>query len=185
MAFTFDSTVGGANANSYVSVSDADDYFTAHLEGSFWTALTAGQKQAALVQATNRIDMEQFGGQRTNQNTQRLAFPRAYIVSRDFNTNNTNVVDFNGVYFRDMNTIPKEIVDATCEQALYYVKQSAGEFSVDDNDLETLSKFKLGPMDFTIKDGIKADRLPSKVKQLLKATGPNAWSSGDTLQYYR
>jgi hypothetical protein len=59
--------------------------------------------------------------------------------------------------------------------ALYLLKRQSGEFSVDDNDLETLSNYKVGPLDLAIKDGVKADRLPTAVKQLLKAIGPNGW----------
>ena len=186
MAFTFDSTVGGADANSNVSVTYADDYFAAHLESSFWSIPTA-TKQAALVQATNRLDMEQYGGQRTYESVQRLQWPRLWILDRDGSMNSQQYEDFSGNLYRPGDVIPKEMMDATCEMALYYLKQVAGEFSVDDNDLETLSKYKLGPMDFTIKDGIKADRLPAKVQTLLKATGPNSWTAGQgqTLTYYR
>lgn len=184
MAFTFDATVGGASANSYVSVSDADDYFAAHLDGSFWAIPTA-RKQAALVQATNRLDMEGYEGlPTTDLPGQRLQWPRKYILDRDTDFDGypyvtetaTITYTLGGSYLPD-NVIPKELKDATCEMALHYLKQSAGEFSVDDNDLETLSKYKLGPMDFTIRDGIKADRLPTKVKNLLTAIGYMAWDS--------
>ena len=194
MAFTFDSTVGGATANSYVAVTAADDYFTAHLEGSFWTALSTAQKQAALVQATNRLDMEVYAGLPTDVTTpQRLQFPRKYMMSRDiyFNdaataTRTVTITYTMGNSYLPDDAIPKELADATCEQALYYIKQVAGEFSVDDNDLETLTGYKLGPMDFKIKDGIKGDRLPTKVKNLLSAIGTDVWTNGGgKLEYFR
>lgn len=174
MAFTFDATVGGASANSYVSVSEADDFFAAHLEGSLWpTALQ--QKQAALVMATNRIDRESFGGQRTFQNVQRLNWPRTWIVDRDVRHDPSLIDAYSGFYYRDPNTIPNELKQATFEMALYYIKQVAGENTVDDNDLETLSTYKIGPLSVGIQTGIKADRLPTKVKELLKSIGPNCW----------
>lgn len=162
MAFTFDATVGGVSANSYVSVADADDYFTAHLDNSFWAVPTA-KKQAALVMATNRLEAERFGGE-TTASTQALEWPRMYVV------------DYNGhTPYIPSDTIPTQLKQATYELALYYLKRQAGEFSVDENDLETLSGYKLGPMDFKIKDGIKADRLPTNVQNLLMAIGANAW----------
>lgn len=166
MAFTFDATAGGITANSYVSVTEADDYFAAHLEGSFWPT-AAAQKQAALVMATNRINSERFGGEKSTS-TQSLAWPRMYVPTYDDPSNP----------YVSSTIIPSQLKMATYEMALHYLKQVAGEFSVDDNDLETLSGYKLGPMDFKIKDGIKADRLPSKVQNLLIAIGVNAWSDG-------
>lgn len=180
--FTFDSTVGGANANSYVSVAEADDFFAAHLDSSFWS-IPAAKKQAALVQATNRIDREQFGGQLTDRNTQRLQFPRSYICVRDANVDATFNDAFNSFYFRSPTIIPLELKQATCEMALYLLKRQAGEFSIDDNDLETLTNYKVGPLDLAIKDGVKADRLPTSVQQLLKAIGPNGWLSGQSLKF--
>lgn len=183
MAFVFDSTTGGANANSYISVAEADDFFAAHLESSFWAIPTA-KKQAALVQATNRIDREQFGGQLTHRNTQRLQFPRSYLIARDTQMVNPEFNDaYNSFYFRNPDTIPLELKQATCEMALYLLKRQSGEFSVDDNDLETLSNYKVGPLDLAIKDGVKADRLPTVVQQYLRAIGPNGWVGGQPLKF--
>ena len=163
MAFTFDSTPKSATANSYVSVTEADDYFAAHLDSNFWpTALK--DKQAALVMATNRIDSETFQGRRTDLD-QALQWPRSCVVDSDI--------------------IPRELKIATFEMALHYLKMKAGEFTVDENDLETLDKYKIGPLDVQTKGNVKADRLPSKVKRLLQAIGPQAWSGEGPLRFTR
>jgi len=180
----FDSTLSGSNANSYIPVATADDYFTFHLDGtSYWTSLSTAQKQAALVQATNRIDMEMFGGRPTVDN-QRLQWPRTWIIDRNMNPQD-QVQDAGGRYYRPNNTIPKELADATCEMALNYLKIQNGDYTVDENDLETLSTYKIGPIDVSIKDNLKADRLPTKVKVLLQAIGPNAWSGNAPITYER
>lgn len=168
MAFVFDSTPKSATANSYVSVSEADDYFAAHLDSNFWPT-SLKEKQAALVMATNRIDAETFQGRRTEL-TQSLQWPRSYVVARDF---------------IDTDIIPRELKIATFEMALHYLKMKAGEFTVDENDLETLDKYKIGPLDVQIKANVKADRIPTKVKQLLKAIGPAVWVGDGTLRYTR
>ena len=165
MAFVFDSTAKSATANSYVSVSEADDYFAAHLDSNFWPTASK-DKQAALVMATNRIDAETFQGRRTEL-TQSLQWPRLWVVTRD------------------SNIIPRELKIATFEMALHYLKMKAGEFTVDENDLETLDKYKVGPLDVQIKSNVKADRIPTKVKQLLKAIGPQAWSGDSQLAFTR
>lgn len=168
MAFVFDSTPKSATANSYVSVSEADDYFAAHLDSNFWPT-SLKDKQAALVMATNRIDAENFQGRRTEL-TQSLQWPRSLVVARAF---------------IDSNTVPRELKIATFEMALHYLKMKAGEFTVDENDLETLDKYKIGPLDVQIKANVKADRIPTKVKQLLKAIGPAAWTGDGALRYTR
>lgn len=185
MAFTFNSTVGDAAANSYVSVETADDFFTAHLDREFWPSRLI-DKQSALVMATSRLDSEIYGGRRTAELVQRLQWPRAYIIDRDKDKNQESVAEFiGGNYYRPSDEIPKELEEATLELALYYLKQKAGEFTIDDNDLETLGSYKIGPITTTIKPGIKADRLPTKVKRLLQAIGPNAWQGEKPLTFQR
>lgn len=167
--FTFDSTLSGTTANSYVAVADADDYFTGHLEGTTWWATrTTVQKQAALVQATYRLDREQFGGAQT-VNGQRLQWPRQRIITRP--TELDYVVD----YYRPSTTIPLEMQNATFEMALNYIKKNEGEFTMDDDDLETMDRLSIGPLDMTMRKNMKADRLPTKVISFLKAIGPNGW----------
>lgn len=187
MAFTFDSTVGTATSNSYLSVSDADDYFAAHLDGpDYWTVLSPAKKQAVLAQSTARIDRERFGGQKTYYGVQRLQWPRNAVVDRNYQADSTYAPTFTntGFYYRDPNTIPLELKQATCEQALYLLKYKAGDAgTVDDYDLETLEGYKIGPIDTQIRAGVKADRLPTTVKDLLKAIGPNAWMGASGISF--
>lgn len=174
MAFTFDSTVGSATANSYVSVEEADDYFVGRLATEAWDALSSADKQKALVMATGRIDREPFGGKLSNELTQRLQWPRKSVASRSKVVG--DVPD---------TIIPLELKQATFEQALHYIKQAADDTTtVSDYDLETLTSFKVGPIDVAIKDGIKADRLPTIVKQFLEAIGPNALLTSQGLRFY-
>lgn len=188
MAFTFDPSVGTATSNSYVSVADADDYFAAHLDGTdYWTPLSTTQKQAVLVQATNRIDRERFGGQKTHYGIQRLQWPRNAIVDRNYQADSTYAPTFEntGFYYRDPLSIPMELKQATCEQALYLLKYKQGDAAtVEDYDLETLEGYKIGPLDMKIKAGVKADRLQTTVKELIQAIGPNAWTGANGIRFY-
>lgn len=169
----FDYTISGLSANSYISVEDADAFFTTHLDGAeWWTPLPVATKQAALVQATTRIDNENFSGVKTEE-LQSLMFPRKWVVNRD------------RVNYIDSTSIPKQLIEAACEVALNYLKIKAGENTVDENDLETLSSYKIGPIDVTIKGNIKADRLPTKVKGLLQAIGYKAWLGEGEITYIR
>lgn len=181
----FDPTISGVSANSYITVSDADSYFSLHLDGSaYWSSLPTATKQAALAQATNRLDMETYVGRPTNSN-QRLQWPRSFVVDRNQYPNQDILESMGGQYYIPSDSIPKELQDAVCEQALHYLKVQAGDYTVDENDLETLSAYKIGPIDVTIKGNMKADRLPSKVKRLLSAIGYEAWLGNSPLTYVR
>jgi hypothetical protein len=181
MAFVFDATPSGPNANSYVTVSEADDYFTVHLDNSFWPTTTP-LKQSALVMATNRLEAEQYGGDITVSG-QALQWPRRYIERRNMTVDGE--ISSSGEYYRDSTVTPKEVKQATFELALHYLKSQAGEYTVDENDLETLTKYKVGPLDVSIAGNVKADRLPTKVKRLLNSAGPNAWNGEGPLTYTR
>ena len=165
MAFVFDSTPKSTTANSFVSVSDADDYFAAHLEQSTWTDLDTPTKQSALVQATSRLNMEWFMGLKTTLD-QRLVWPRKVVVGRELGVHG---------FILDADTIPVYLQQATCEQALVYIKINAGTFMLEDEDVETMKSYKIGPLDIGVRPGLEGDRIRGKVANLLKAIGPNVW----------
>ena len=53
------------DANAYANAADGDSYFEGQLYATAWTGATAGQKDAAMVMASQVIDAEyQFHGKR-------------------------------------------------------------------------------------------------------------------------
>ncbi len=84
MAFIVEDGTGVDAANSYASVSDADTYF-AERELTAWADLTQDQKQAALINATEYIDVRwdqsfRMAGRKAHAD-QFLLYPRvAYCV---------------------------------------------------------------------------------------------------------
>lgn len=105
MALT--TTPGSASANSYASVAEADAY---HLDraNAAWAAAVPADKEAALIRATQWLDGrygDQWPGIRWKLRAQALDWPRVEAYDRD-----GTVVDYQ--------TIPPEVVDATCEAAL-------------------------------------------------------------------
>ena len=125
MPFTFDSTPGGAAANSYASVDDAKDYFAGRVTITEWDDADDPTRQSLLVMATRVIDMY-FSGTRTfivdegehpgyfrvgprwtgtpSTSTQALAGPRIGMLNR------------NG-FAIDPAVIPVELKQATAELA--------------------------------------------------------------------
>lgn len=187
MAFVFDSTVGDTAANSYISVSNANDYFAGRLGTDLWDALTPAKKEKVLVMATKRIDRERFGGQLTYYGIQALQWPRNGVVSRNYTADPTFAPTFEptGFYYIDSNTIPLELEQATCEMALFYLKELNDDTTVvGDYDLETLTSYQIGPINVGIKANVKADRLPTVVKELIQAIGRNAWLGDPGIRFF-
>jgi hypothetical protein len=104
IAYSFDFTVGGSSATSYISVSDADNYISSRVESNTWTELTETEKENYLMQATADIDTLHFLGSEYNSvaegnsGYQRLKFPRSTQAS---------------------SYIPEKVEIAVCAQALY------------------------------------------------------------------
>jgi len=127
---------GLADANSYASVADGDEYHDGHLYATAWTAAVANQKAAALIMATRLIDAEfQFGGVRAIY-AQALQWPRSDCREPDggtaeFGASNVAQAQAHAVLVPDAemivllnanwtvpgDIIPKAVVEATCELA--------------------------------------------------------------------
>ena len=75
MAAVIDATLGGASANSYVTLADADAYFETTPDAATWDDKTNDQKNRALISATRWIDALSFYGDRCSK-TQALKWPR-------------------------------------------------------------------------------------------------------------
>lgn len=155
---TFDSTSGGASANSYVDVAFADDFLsTETLYGTDWAAATAGNKQAALIMATRDIDRLEFYGYR-NSETQALKWPRSGVVL-DGVTHVSTV-------------IPSEIKQAACLLANWLLTNNPDALSSTSND-GAINAIKVGALAVNFDTSRTASRktlfqlMPDSVKALL------------------
>ena len=75
MAATINATIKGENANSYVTLAEANTYFETVPDSSTWTNKTDDQKNRSLIAATRWIDSFGFYGDRCDDG-QALKFPR-------------------------------------------------------------------------------------------------------------
>ena len=110
--------------DAYISVAAATTWFTAHvIFPAAWTAATADQKAAALVEASDSIDALPLKGCKyADDQSQARAFPRipdraAQITPCDSETNFQSDQDYSEV--------PQEVLDACCLEALEILKQGA------------------------------------------------------------
>jgi len=106
VAIQFDFTVSGENANTYVSIPYADQYFE-NMGGSFfttWVSIAEDDKKRALIRGTQYIDSAMvFIGEKLTD-TQSLEFPRYGLPY--------NVPSGSDA---DPNYIPRKVLDATLE----------------------------------------------------------------------
>ena len=130
MAVTIDATAGGANANSYITLSEANTFVEAMISStdvSKWTTGTDDTRNRALAAATQRLDRERFIGARATD-TQALQFPRTGVRKPDTYVN-TYATGFpfriSEDYFTD-EEIPDQIKRAQIELAVYLHNNTDG-----------------------------------------------------------
>lgn len=144
-------TVGASNANSYCTISEAENYFLDRLHNTIWTTAEGSDKQAALIWATRLLDeICDWLGSKTGDLTQALRWPRDFIYDPDGN-NHPNT------------SIPQFLKNATAEFAFHLL----GE----DRTLET----NRGMMGFS---EIKVDVIDLKINQskAKKLMPPSVWT---------
>lgn len=110
MTLITENGTGLSNAESYISVTDADTYHAAQTGSATWSGATTSTKEMALRQATAYIDSrfaERFKGTRVKE-SQALRFPRI------------GVIDIDGFQI-ESNVVPPKLAQATAELALEVV----------------------------------------------------------------
>ena len=117
LTLTKEDGTGRADANAYADLADGNAYHDGHLYASAWTAASDAQKSVALVMATRLIDAEvQFNGTRTNA-AQGLQWPRELCPDPDNVSVPLSVLMSMPSDYVPYNTVPKLVVQATCEMA--------------------------------------------------------------------
>jgi len=143
-----DTTVGGANSDSYASVTEADTYHAAY-GNTAWAAIsTTALKEAALRKAAQYIDTKAFVGVKTTS-TQALEWPRYNVIVDGYDVLS--------------NAIPNDIKVAQMEAALIASSESLTPNLSNGSVIEeTVGKITKRYSDYT-KDGGKKWPLVDKL----------------------
>lgn len=154
MPSTINATAKAADANSYVTLVEANAYFDDRLYATAWTAATDPNKTRALLMAAQHIDAvvdwdEAMAGYRTTL-TQLLQWPRNGALTRD------------GDSFVDPDTVPRFVKDFQCEVALGYLTKDRTA----DASARGISSVTAGPVSVSFDGGV------SNLQQLIPDT---AW----------
>lgn len=141
-----DATVGGASANSYGTLVEADAYFADRPESDDWDALGAAQ-ESWLIAATDALERLTYQGDRTTS-TQALSFPRANVV-----------VD--GIIINSW-TIPARLKRA---QFMWALLLSAESDHLADTGLEDFERLKVDVIELVPRKGARAGTIPDNVSR--------------------
>lgn len=151
MSLTVEDGTIVSGADSYISVVDADTYFS-NRGATAWAALTNSVKEQSLRKATvNYLDAVYNGrwlGSRVSSD-QVLDWPRQYVVFEGFEVATT--------------TIPDKLKYACAELAL---RSSSAELLLDED--QKIIREQIGPIDVTYQGGASQLTKYSVVEELLK-----------------
>lgn len=147
-----DSSVGTSTANSYVSVEYADTFFASSVNSASWPT-DLSKKEAALIEATRLLDQSFSWQGSIASDVQSLRWPRI------------DAYDVDGRLIAS-NVIPKAIADATCNLA-YFLVQDGGL----NQSSQSVSAFKIGPLDIKYSDNPSVVGVPRFVVQALNSYG--------------
>lgn len=158
---------GVANANTYVDSAGAlaAAYFEAHLHASVWSAATADQQKAAVVQATRAIDtLINWKGRRVAVDQARQ-WPRTGVMAEGFTI--------------ESDTVPNRVVYATLEMAMALLERDR---LADTAASQGVSALKLGQGALELELGADPQAalksIPEQVAALLEPFGTRTRGSG-------
>jgi len=127
---------------SYVSLAEANEYFSNRLHADAWADVSDADKEKALAMATKAIDRQPLSGRKTDL-AQEMAFPRYPDVD-----------------------VPEAVKEACCEVALALIER--GNSQRRKLQQEGVQSFSLGNMSETYAPGAGRGLLSQEAKELLR-----------------
>jgi len=165
MAFTLDSTIGGANANAYTTRLEMVDIADGHIDGELFTDLEDAEQEKYISMATFRLDAEKYSSIRVN-NIQALEFPRSGIFNSNFNS-------------YSITEIPDGLKRAAFELILFWLKADDRIMEEAElHDANMIDSYQIGPLKYKFRPNAQMDKLPATVMRELEGIGPNVWQGG-------
>lgn len=130
MALEVEDGTGKTDAESYISVTDADTYFSKR-GITLWATLLTEEKEQALRRSTDYLGQVyrlRWKGARAVAN-QALDWPRSFVEQEDYEYAGLNgYTMIGGQYYYPSNAVPVEVMNACAEMAF---KAASGELAPD------------------------------------------------------
>lgn len=147
------STVGASDANSYVTVAEADSYFSDSFGRSLWLQTTQANREAAVITASRYLDQYMTWIGQKSTSDQSMEWPRI------------NTFDKTGrPYANDI--VPGPVKFAAFELAYFIVENGGLSFAS-----QTVDRVKVGPVDVEFSQNSVDEGIPSFVENLVAHIG--------------
>lgn len=144
-----DTTIGGPNADSFVSLADANSYHNARLHNDEWDDASPTEREVALKWATRLLDGVDWLGRQWSD-TQALRWPRIEVPDRE------------GSYW-DYDEIPKFLREATSELAWLLLISDPTR----DADTKGFHMVKVGPITLQVNSLDRAQPIADSVTGMI------------------
>ncbi len=160
ITLTAETGAGVADANTYATRAQADQYHEGRLHTAAWTSAAPAVKDQALVMATRFLDANVAWQGSRNKIDQSLAWPRRGVT-------------WDGHPVPD-DMMPRPVVDATCELARLLLENDLQADQENDN----IKSINLGnsALQIEFKDTSKTRRIPLAIGELLQGLGATSTS---------
>ena len=162
-------TVGTSDANSYLTVEEAQAYFDDRAHSEDWDA--CDNQSAAIVTASKQLDWYAVWKGLRSSDTQSMEWPRKFVTMQ--NTQDVEYISFwyyNFPYeyytenYYDSTIIPPEVKQAVCEFAL----ASLAADRTTDLDFAGISQIKAGPISVTADIRTNINPIPDSVWKVVR-----------------
>lgn len=155
MALVVEDGTGKSNADSFISVTDADTYFTNHGSPTAWTGLSTAQKESELRYAAVTLDGNWDWWGSITVTTQSLGWPRSGAEDGEGRSIDTDVV-------------PTRVKDAQCELALLGTSNALNSNYDRGGDVK---REKVGPIETEYFDGASMEPQLPIITRILGGLG--------------
>jgi hypothetical protein len=154
-------TVG---TDSYISVADADTYFSGVLYTDEWDAADGATKEKALRMATRRIDGLALIGRKADP-AQTLEFPRQLYSDSRYAYWNQDALRNNSIFqppsWVAQTEVPDAVLNAVCEEAVALIKGGADASKREELQRQGVTSFTLGKLSETFSGAPTGNKLLS------------------------
>lgn len=167
MALTLIETAAASNANTYVTLAEAETIMETVFHKDAWTAATDANKKIVLVEATRLLDAHYEWNGIKYTDAQSLRWPRYSVYDPDGDD-------------LDYDSIPSFLKTATALLALSILSEDVTA----EPDTAGFKELKVGPLELVVDKIDRSRVIPDTVHQLVKFYGRNIQRSA-TVPVYR
>ena len=160
-AIVVEDGTGISNANSYVSVAEADDILVTNIHNTNWFTLTSPDKEKLLVWATRLLNSKAVWYGKKTYTTSALPWPRTSVKTKD-----NDLIGYN--------VIPHQLKEATAEMARYLVEVDRTK----EQERDGVTRLSVDVIDIRFDQNYRLPSLPTLIWEILSELGYFSTTTG-------